>query len=71
MAVYESIAFNINRLSFMSSVTSLFLDYIADAVACNSLFMRRPESFGEESESKVTLRAAVWFVLLKKAFGER
>lgn len=69
--MYESIAFNVNRLSFMSSVTSLFLDYIAGAVACKSLFMRRPESFDEESESKATLRAAVGFVLLKKAFGER
>lgn len=66
MAVYESIAFNVNRLNFMSSVTGLFLDYIASVVSCKSLFMSWPESFGEESESKVTLRAAVEFVLLKR-----
>lgn len=67
MAVYESIAFNVNRLSFMSSVTSLFLDYIASVVSCKSdtgkLWRRVP------IESNITSRGQI--CIAKKAFGER
>lgn len=67
MAVYESIAFNVNRLRLVTLLIKLFLDYIASVVSCKSdtgkLWRRVP------IESNITSRGRI--CIAKKAFGER